>query len=259
MQKNKNVKTNSIHYGGEFFGVSRHQSPKRSEALKIWLKSGKKKKPKEIAEELGVSPNQIRKWKSIDKWEDNPDSVPKRGAPYGNQNAVGNKGGPGGPIGNTKAVKHGLFRKWLPDDEEAKEIYDSIREGMSTLDILYEQILVAVTNFVRAQKIMYVKDKDDLTKEIKKTKVQNELVQNKQGDTESHPVYQETEYEIQFAWDKQSRVLTSQAAAMRSISNIIKQYEDLLRTLPPEEVKEEHRLRMTKIKADIEAAQSKAW
>lgn len=237
--------------------MSRQKSPLRSEALKIWLKSGKKKQPKEIAEELGVNPSLIRKWKSQDKWENTPDSVPKVGAPYGNKNAVGNKGG--APYGNENAVKHGMFRRWLPDDEEAKEIYDSIREGMSTLDILYEQIIVAVTNFVRAQKIMYVKDKDDLTKEIKKTKVQNELVQNKQGDTESHPIYQETEYEIQFAWDKQSKVLTSQAAAMRSISNMIKQYEDLLRTLPPEEVKEEHRLRMTKIKADIEAAKSKAW
>jgi len=240
------VKTNSIHYGGEFFGVSRQQSPKRSEALNLWLKSGRKKKLTEIAEELDVSASQIRKWKSLDKWDDTPDSVPpKRGAPFGNQNAVGNKGGPGGPIGNTKAVKHGLFRKWLPNDEETKEIYDSIREGMSTLDILYEQILVAVTNFVRAQKIMYVEDKDDMTKEIKKEK-------EKDGSFE-------IEYEIQFAWDKQSKAMTSQAAAMRSISNMVKQYEDLLRTLPPEEVREEHRLRMTKIRADIEAAKNKGW
>lgn len=253
------MKTNSIHYGGEFFGVSRQQSPKRSEALNLWLKSGRKKKLTEIAEELDVSASQIRKWKSLDKWDDTPDSVPKRGAPYGNQNAVGNKGGPGGPIGNDKAVKHGMFRKWIPDNEDLKEIYDSIREGMSTLDILYEEILVAVTNFVYAQKIMFVKDQDDMTKEIKKTKVQNELVQKEDGTTEVLPVYEETEYEIQFAWDKQAKALTSQAAAMRAISGKIKQYEELLRTLPPEEVKEEHRLRMTKIRADIDAAKSKAW
>ena len=32
----------------------------------------------------------------------------KRGAPYGNSNAVGNKGG-GAPLGNLNAEKHGLY------------------------------------------------------------------------------------------------------------------------------------------------------
>lgn len=36
-------------------------------------------------------------------------SIPKkRGAPYGNKNAVGNKGG-GAPLGNINAEKHGFF------------------------------------------------------------------------------------------------------------------------------------------------------
>lgn len=32
----------------------------------------------------------------------------KRGAPFGNKNAIGNKGG-GAPLGNENAVKHGLY------------------------------------------------------------------------------------------------------------------------------------------------------
>lgn len=32
---------------------------------------------------------------------------PKRGAPFGNRNAIGNKGG--APFGNRNAEKHGLF------------------------------------------------------------------------------------------------------------------------------------------------------
>ena len=45
---------------------------------------------KKIAEELGVSESQVKKWKSQDKW-DKPKAVTKRkGAQFGNQNAVGN-------------------------------------------------------------------------------------------------------------------------------------------------------------------------
>jgi len=227
--------------------VSRQISPKRLKALKLWLQSGRQKKPKEIAEELGISASQVRKWKCVDKWEEIPDSYPKRGAPYRNKNAVGNKGG--APLGNQNAVKHGYFKKWLPNDEELQEIYEAVREGMSTLDIVYEEILVMFTNFIRAQKIMYVKDKEDMTQVIKK--------QKSYSDDKSSS--EEIEYEIQHAWDKQAKALTSQAAAMAAISRKIKQYEELLRTLPPEEVKEEHRLRINKIKADIDTAKQKAW
>lgn len=222
--------------------MSRPISPKRPEALKIWIKSGGEKKPKEIAEELGVSPELIRKWKSIDKWNEIPNIPLKKGAPYRNKNAVGSKGGHGAPLENENAIKHGLFRKWLPDDDETLAIYDAVREGMSTLDILYEEILIAFTNFIRAQKIMFVKDQDDITKEIKKEK-------NYSDDNSSS---EETEYEIQFAWDKQAKALTSQAAAMRALSNKIKQYEEMIRMLPADEVREEQRLRIEKLKVDVE-------
>lgn len=228
--------------------MSREPSPKRFQALKIWLKSGREKKPKQIAEELGVSASQIRKWKSIDEWDDIPDNPTKRGAPYRNKNAVGNKGG-GAPINNENALKHGLFRKWLPDDDDLKEIYDAARDGMSTLDILYEEILIAFTNFIRAQKIMFVRDQNDTTKELKKVKT-------RETDKES---LEEKEWEIQFAWDKQAKLLTSQAAAGRAISSKIKQYEEMIRSMPPEQVKEEHRLRIEKMKVDIKAIDAKAW
>lgn len=220
--------------------MSRKPSPKRAEALKIWLKSGREKKPKEIAAELDVSDSLIRKWKSVDKWDEVPETGPRRGAPFRNKNAKGNKGG-SPPLNNQNAVTHGMFRKWLPDDEELLEIYDAAREGMSMLDILYEEILISFTSIIRAQKIMFVKDIDDMTKEVKKEK-------SFSGDNSSSD---EVEYEIQFAWDKQAKALSSQAAASRALSNKIKQYEEMIRTLPPEEVKEEHRLRIEKMKSDV--------
>lgn len=36
------------------------------------------------------------------------DKPKKRGAPFGNKNAVGNKGG-GAPLGNANALRHGLY------------------------------------------------------------------------------------------------------------------------------------------------------
>ncbi|MGJ9381794.1 phage terminase small subunit [Salipaludibacillus sp. CF4.18] len=242
--------------------MARPMSPNRLKALKIWLNSGREKKPKEIAEELNTSSEQIRKWKSVDRWDDIPVTEPKRGAPYRNRNAIGNKGG-GAPLENENAIKHGLFRKWLPDDDELKEIYDATRDGMSMLDILYEEIIVGFTNFIRAQKIMYVKDPNDMTKELKKEKYFKEKAEVTKDDGEIVEEYVETsgerEYEIQFAWDKQAKALTSQAAAMRALNSKIKQYEEMIRALPPDEVKEEHRLRANKLKADIKSVESKAW
>ena len=85
--------------------------PERDKAREIWEKSGGKKTIRELSEELGISQNQLRKWKSQDKW------TPKkpRGAPKGNQNAKGH-----GPPkektgqGNRNAQTHGAYAK--PDD-----------------------------------------------------------------------------------------------------------------------------------------------
>ncbi len=68
-------------------------------------------KLKDIADELGVSSSTVRKWKATDKWEDEfKRSAPKSngsapfrpGAPIGNKNAKGNKGGKA-PLGNENA------------------------------------------------------------------------------------------------------------------------------------------------------------
>lgn len=240
--------------------MSREPSPTRLKALQIWLKSGRKKKPKQIAEELGVSASLIRKWKSVDRWDD----IPERkgpGAPFRNKNAAGNKGGPGGPPGNDKALKHGLFRRFLPDDPETMEIYDASEE-ISPLEILWTSIRILWTNIVRAQKIMFVRDKEDETRVLKKQKRQLDSEKIGKGEevrVEVFETYVEEEWEIQHAWDKQGRALASQAAAMRTLSNKIKQYEEMLRSLPPEEVKEEHRLRIENLKEDIKAKREKAW
>ncbi|MEV2911587.1 phage terminase small subunit, partial [Paenibacillus larvae] len=110
--------------------MARARSPNREKAQKIWIDSGGTKKLKDIAEELGLNESQVRKWKSLDKWDDLKGNVPftnsnvtnakTPGAPKGNKNAVGNEGG--APRGNSNAVTHGFFRKYFP--EETMEIME---------------------------------------------------------------------------------------------------------------------------------------
>lgn len=64
--------------------MSRPRSPNRDKAKQLWLDSEKKRLLKDIAEELQVSEEQVRKWKNQDKWD-------KVTLPNGNSNVTKNK------------------------------------------------------------------------------------------------------------------------------------------------------------------------
>lgn len=204
-----NYKTNTDCGGGG--DVPRKRNPKRDQAYQLWIESNKEKLLKDIAEEVGASPSSVRKWKSQDNW----DGETKRSAPIekerydsmkGNKNAKGNSGGKA-PPGNKNAVTHGLFAKWLPD--ETKEIMDTLTDR-NEADMLWDSIMFQYTAIIRAQKIMYVYDQNDMTKETKKEAF------GEGGGSE--------EWEIQFAWDKQERFLNAQSRALGTLSNLIKQF-----------------------------------
>lgn len=131
--------------------MARQRDPRRDEAREIWLKSDGKKLLKEIAEELGVSDSQIRKWKSLDKWTvelkgnvtNGKSNVTNRGgAPPGNKNAKGNRGNSRAspPPKNKNALKTGeyetIFEDFLSDEE--KEIYSDLSED--PFSVLSEEI-----------------------------------------------------------------------------------------------------------------------
>ena len=63
---------------------------------------------------------------------------------------------------------------------------------------------------------MFVRDKEDMTKELRKKKL-----------TESGF---EEEWEIQFAWDKQASFLNAQSKAMSTLVNFIEKYDRLANT-----------------------------
>lgn len=202
-------KTNTDCGGGG--DVPRKRNPKRDQAYKLWIESNKNKLLKDIAEEIGASPSSVRKWKSQDNWDgETKQSAPIKKERYdsmkGNKNAKGNSGGKA-PPGNKNAVTHGLFAKWLPD--ETKEIMDTLTDR-NEADMLWDSIMFQYTAIIRAQKIMYVYDQNDMTKETKKEAF------GEGGGSE--------EWEFQFAWDKQERFLNAQSRALGTLSSLIKQF-----------------------------------
>lgn len=207
--------------------MARPRNPNRDKAKEIWL-NDKDIKLKDLADQLGETSNTIRKWKSQDKWEETPEeekavqkkpSSKKSGAPLGNKNALNNKGG--APKGNQNAVTHGFFSKFLP--AETMEIMDEI-ELRSPADMIWDQIKMLYAAILRAQRIMYVTDQDDMTKEIRKEKGEFENDIDKDGNVVSLPTRSEVEYEIQFAWDKQASFMNAQARSMGTLSNLIKNF-----------------------------------
>jgi uncharacterized protein YjcR len=189
-------------------------------------------KYKELAEKYEVSINTIKSWVKRYGWAKEKNKkgahkTKKRGAPYNNKNAVGNKGG-GAPLGNKNAVgnkggappknknaeKHGFFSKYLPD--ETLDIIKEIKE-QDPIDILWENIQIQYAAIIRAQKIMFVKNKEDMTEHLKKHKV-----------IKGMSFTEEKEWELQFAWDKYATFLNAQSRAMAELRSLIKSYNELV-------------------------------
>ncbi len=219
--------------------MPRPRSPNRDKALQLWLDSGRKRQLKDIAAELQVSEEQIRKWKNQDKWDKvtlpnaKGNVTNHKGAPVGNQNAVGH----GAPKQNKNAEKYGFFSKYLPEETV------SIIQEMPTdpLDILWDQVQIAYAAIIRAQSIMYVRDRDDKTIErvgVKRGKISGE------------------EWEVQQAWDKQGNFLQAQARAQKTLEGLIKQYDELLHK-NWDLASEEQKARIAVLKSQVEKDEEK--
>lgn len=167
-------------------------------------------KYKDIAEKYDVSINTVKSWKQRNGWS--RDGTEKgahksaKGAPKNNQYAKGNKGG-SAPKGNKNAVTHGFFAKWLP--EESQEIMEAI-QNRDQVDMIWDSIMFQYTAIIRAQKIMFVHDQDNMTKE-------------KTGESWGESGGGET-FTVQFAWDKQVTFMNAQSRAMGELRSLIKQF-----------------------------------
>lgn len=168
----------------------------------------------EIASQLELPAGTVRRWKSTHNWNNERSekkserSEKKKGGQPGNRNAEGHGGT--GPPRNHNAEKHGLFRKWLP--EETFSIIEQMPKD--PLDVLWDQIQIAYAAIIRAQHIMYVRDREDST---------TTKIGQKDGDTVT-----EERWQVQQAWDKQGNFLKSQARAQGELRSLIKQYDEML-------------------------------
>ena len=116
----------------------------------------------------------------------------------------------GAPKGNQNSKKHGFFSKYIP--KETLEIMNGLGE-VSPADLIWDQIVIQYAAIIRAQQIMYVEDKDEIVKVLKK---------EKETDFGS-----EEEWEFQFAWDRHATFLNAQSRAMSELRSLIKQFNDL--------------------------------
>ncbi|HHY74047.1 MAG TPA: hypothetical protein GX497_12675 [Bacillus bacterium] len=207
-------------------------------------------KYKDIAEKYDVTLNTVKSWKTRYKWS--RDSVhtkekgvhtKTRGAPKGNINAKGNIGG-AAPKGNQNAVTHGFFSKFLP--AETLEIMEQMNER-TPADLVWDQIQIQYAAIIRAQPIMFVTDKEEMIKELKKEKF--EIVPTKDG---MQPMITEREYEFQFSWDRHATFLNAQSRAMSELRSLIKQFNDLAHDEDERRLKiEQMRLTIEKTKAEV--------
>ncbi len=251
--------------------MARVRSPNRDKAHEIYKEHNGEITNREIAKILNEDEKKIAVWKQRDKWNSNvvqhknkssttdkkstknkgnkcskkadvnnisqsskSNTKNKSQARYGNKNAVGH----GAPKGNKNGEIHGFYAKYLPEDtfEMIKEI-----ETRHPLDILWDNIVIQYAAIIRAQKIMYVKSKEEMIKELKK----EEKSVFEGGSTEK------TEWEFQFAWDRQATFLNAQSRAMGELRSLIKQYDEMLHN-NWDMATEEQKLRISKLKGEVD-------
>lgn len=212
--------------------MARAPDERIEQAKELYLQG---KKLVEIAKQLDLPEGTVRRWKCTHKWDaersepksersDKKASVRKRGAQPGNSNSSG------GPPGNKKAEKYGFFSKYLP--EETREIFSAIEQA-DPLELLWHQIQISYAAIVRAQRIAYVKDRQDKT---------IEKIEEKNGNVIGE------RWEVQQAWDKQNNFLKAQARAQGELRAMIKQYDEMLHK-DWESASEEQRTRIEVMKA----------
>lgn len=108
--------------------MGRPRNPERDLSLKRYIESGGEISTAELAKVAGVSESRIRKWKSVDKWDEALKKQPrKRGGQKGNKNAAGKTPAKNG---NKNAVTHGAFAQAGIEDIPP-ETAEKIREMIS--------------------------------------------------------------------------------------------------------------------------------
>ena len=234
------------------------------------------KKLVDIAKELDVPYGTVRRWKSTQKWDGEKSKrkrgrPKKRGAPYGNHNARGNKSC---LPGNQKAVKHGAYRSVFfnflsPEDRELLDSMDEIDTEdrllmeLRVLTIRERRVLKAIEEHkVKEMYVSAIEDKKDerhfsegeegeserkFYKEVKRTLAMSGA--DLPGEAGSKTVRQEASIDLIARLDRE---LTS---IQRQITSDLKQLEEIRQARATEEhQKKKMQLELELLDARIEQA-----
>lgn len=215
--------------------MGKPRSPNRDKSLEIYIKNSGNITPREIAEILGESASNISTWKNKDKWND---KLPP------------NKGG--APRGNLNSLKHGMYvneAKRLPEEFLKKIVPTGLRNihnyskelDLNHMDYLKNLIDITWDRIMNSIKITHVKNKRDITKELKK---------EGWGDSGYN------EYEIQFAWDKENASLDIFTKSVERLAKVIETYEKYTGQKYLLEI-EEKKISIEKLKAETDRLNGK--
>lgn len=221
--------------------MPRPRSPNRDKAKVLWLESGKSRLLKDIAEELGVSETQVRKWKNQDQWDaDNKVTLPNAKSNVTKQKESGNMDRPkknrGNPNPKNQFTKrnqaariHGLRAKYFTETQ--REIMDDFQE-FSIEDHLWMQIEMEFSAIIQLQKVMWVEDAEDHLKE------ESGSSWGEGGSSES--------FKIAFAFERYEAYMRAQTRAMAEYRNLTKQFLELAH------VDDERRLKLEAMQLDVD-------
>lgn len=199
--------------------MARARSPERDKAFELYKQSKGERQLKDIAEALGVSDVQVRKWKNLDKWDDQMNgNVPKsKGNVPNEKNKQERKPRSGNPnpqnqftSRNTASRIHGLRSKFF--HKEQIEIMEALADT-SFADQIWLQIEIKFSAIIRMQKIMWVEDENDHL---------SELSGHHSGEGGSGSTYK-----VAYAFERFEVYIKAQARAMAEYRNLVKQFLEL--------------------------------
>ncbi|MBO7747368.1 hypothetical protein I8J29_24590 [Paenibacillus sp. MWE-103] len=241
----------------------------RKKALKLWLDSNRTLKPSAIASALGISNEQVRKWKSVDRWENLPQGPRKRGGQKGNQNAKGNRGGPGGPLRNEKAVKHGDYATIWDDTLEnlERELFfevDTNPVGQLNNEIRFLDLRIRRALQLRAKALEgWGGDTVQTTSQIVRNKKHGEMPEfDAEGSLTMVPVLEPILAEVERKAKKHpvlERVLSIEEAITRMQDKKAKLIDMKFKLSAKALAEEEAALRIKKQQLEIKNMEEQAW
>lgn len=235
--------------------MPRARDPNRDKAFEIYKQYDGNIPLKDIAEQLDKGEGTVRGWKNKDKWverlngalQSNERNAPKEKSlekvddSKPNEKKQGYRSNPKNQFTkrNEASVKHGFYRKWLPQD--MLEIIEDTK-GMTLADRLWFQIETKFASLIQLHKIMFVESRNDTLNEI------DMISDGEDGGMERHKVV--------YAFEQYAEYIKTEARLTSEWRNVVKQFLELSDEYDERRMKlEQMQLNIDKTKTEIERNQ----